>query len=83
MNLDELNPELFTLEHYDSSMQWHLEDDLHFASRFGFCDASRLLVRPRSGEFALMIEWPNGEKCWGHTSARQLSIIRKRLARRA
>lgn len=83
MTLDELNPELFTWELYDWSMQWLLDDALYAASHFGFCDASRLLVRPRSDEFALMIEWPNGEKCWAHISAKQLSIIRSRLARRA
>lgn len=48
----------------------------------GYCDASRLLVRPRSGMLALMVEYDNGEKEWYHIMPRMLESICKRLARK-
>jgi len=82
MKLEELNPELFIYELYDSCLLHVLDDALHCAAGFGYCDASRLAVRPRTGLYALMITWQNGEKNWCHVDARLLNIIRKRLARR-
>lgn len=78
----EINPELFTFELYNMNGCWELDDALHVAESFGYCDASRLAVRPRTGEFALMIEWPNGEKCWFHVSPEQLRLIKKRLQKK-
>lgn len=82
MTLEELNPELFIYELYDSCLLHVLDDALYCAAGFGYCDTSRLAVRPRTGLYALMITWQNGEKNWCHVDARQLNIIRKRLARR-
>jgi len=82
MTLEELNPELFIYELYDSCLLWNLDDALYCAAGFGYCDASRLAVRPRSGQYALMITWANGNKNWCHIDARMLKMIRKRLARR-
>ncbi len=79
--IEELNPELFTWELYNTAGLWELDDALYAADSFGFCDASRLAVRPRTGEFALMIEWPNGEKYWCHVTPKMLRIIEKRLQR--
>ena len=80
--IKELDPELFTFELYDSAGVWLLDDALCCADSFGYCDASRLAVRPRTGEFALMIEWSNGTKCWFHVSRKMLDLIRRRLVRR-
>ena len=82
MTIEELNPELFTWELYNSAGMWELDDALYVANSFGFCDASRLAVRPRIGEFALMVEWPNGSKCWFHISPQQLRLIEKRLQKK-
>jgi hypothetical protein len=49
----------------------------------GYCDASRLLVRPRSGMLALMVEYEDGAKEWYHITPRMLKPIRERLAWRA
>lgn len=80
--LKELDPELFIFEHYNPNGPLELDDALHVASSFGYCDASRLAVRPRSGEFALMIEFPNGAKGWFHVTPQLLSTIRKRLQKK-
>ena len=80
--IQELDPELFTWELYDSGGPYELSDALHVANSFGYCDASRLTVRPRPGDFALMIEWPNGEKCWFHVPPKLLESIKERLQMR-
>lgn len=82
VKLEELNPELFLYELYNMNGVYGLSDALHIAVKFGYCDASRLLVRPRSGMLALMIEYEDGEKEWYHITPRMLESIRKRLARR-
>lgn len=81
MAVTELNPELFIYELYNPNGAWELDDAFHVASAFGYCDASRLAVRPRTGEFALMVEWPNGAKGWFHVSPEMLQLIQRRLAR--
>ena len=83
MTIEELDPELFTWELYNSAGLWELDDALYAADSFGFCDASRLTVRPRSGEFALMVEWPNGSKYWCHVTPALLKRIQKRLRRQS
>lgn len=79
--VEELDPELFIWELYNSAGLWELDDALCAAESFGFCDSSRLAVRPRTGQFALMIEWPNGVKFWCHVTEEMLCIIKKRLQR--
>ena len=83
MTVKEISPERFLYELYDAEGQWGLDDALHVATEFGYCDASRLLVRPKSGEFALMVTWPDGASHWFHIMPTQLELIRRRLARRS
>ena len=83
MTVKELSPEQFLYERYSADLLWLLDDALYSAVEFGYCDASRLAVRPRSGEYALMITWENGEQNWCHVTDRLLTAIRERLARRA
>lgn len=83
MKIEEISPELFIWELYNSSGMWELEDACYCAESFGYCDASRLPVRPRTGEFALMVYWPNGEKCWFHVTPKLLNAIKKRCERSA
>lgn len=80
--IEEISPELFLYELYDSSGIWTLDDAIYVGASFGYCDASRLQVRPKSGEFALMVEWPNGNKCWFHINEEMLKCIKRRLARK-
>ena len=79
MEIKEFNPEVFTFELYNSAGAWLLDDALYAADSFGYCDASRLAVRPRAGEFALMVEWSNGERFWFHVSKRLLELVKKRI----
>ena len=79
--IEELSPELFLYELYDSGGIQTVDDAINSGASFGYCDASRLYVRPRSGEFALMIELPDGDKYWFHVNKEMLSCIERRLAR--
>lgn len=79
--LNEISPELFTYELYDSGLPYVLDAALCIDTDFGYCDASRLAVRPKSGLYALMVTWEDGEKGWCHIDERLLDIIRKRLRR--
>ena len=82
MNVDEISPELFLYELYDANLLWCLDEALYCAVEFGYCDASRLAVRPKSGMYALMITWENGSKNWCHISDVLLKGIRERLEMR-
>lgn len=82
MNLEEISPELFLWELYNVNGVQELDAALHIAVKFGYCDASRLFVRPRSGMLALMVEYEDGAKEWYHITPKMLELIRKRLARR-
>lgn len=82
MTVEEISPELFPWELYNANGVQELDVALHIAVKFGYCDASRLLVRPRSGMLALMVEYEDGAKEWYHITPRMLKIIRERLARR-
>ena len=73
---EELSPELFTYELYDSSGPMLELDDIVKYS-VGWCDAGRLQVRPRSGLLALMVEFPD-EKIWFHIDQKMLDLIMKR-----
>ena len=83
MTVEEISPELFLWELYNVNGVQELDVALHIAVKFGYCDASRLLVRPRSGMLALMVEYEDGAKEWYHITPKMLELIRKRLARRA
>lgn len=80
MTLEQLNPELFSWELYNPNGLYELDDAMCVAASIGYCDASRLLVRPKTGEVALMVEWPNGEKYWCHADKSVLEHIRRRLS---
>lgn len=82
MELKELNPELFLWELYNMAGCYQLDTALHIAESLGYCDASRLAVRPRTGEYALMIEYKNGEKCWFHVPPKLLELIKQRFERK-
>ena len=82
MKLEELSPEVFLLELYNPNGLYELSDALCMSeSSFGWCDASRLLVRPKSGEIALMVEFYNGTKFWCHADAQILDNIRFSIER--
>lgn len=82
MTVEEIDPELFQWELYNANGIYELDVALHIAVKFGYCDASRLLVRPKSGMLALMVEYEDGAKEWYHILPRMLESINKRLARR-
>lgn len=82
MTLEEISPELFLWELYNPNGMYELDDAMSMnESSFGWCDASRLKVRPKSGEIALMVEWYDGTKYWCHADKRILDSIRYRIAR--
>lgn len=82
MKVEEISPELFLWELYNANGVFGLDDALHIAVKFGYCDAGRLAVRPKSGMLALMVEYEDGEKEWYHILPRMLESINKRLSRR-
>lgn len=82
MKLEEFSPEVFSKELYNPYGMWGVDTDLYIAARVGYCDASRLLVRPKSGELALMIEFDNGARHWFHIPSHMLKAVRHRLDRR-
>lgn len=78
--LEELSPELFIWELYDSGGIMLDEAEI-VRSAIGYCDAGRLQVRPRSGLFALMLEYPDGDRCWFHIDSKMKEIIERRKKR--
>ena len=82
MTIESIDPELFLPELYNPYGLYELCDAMCVAASIGYCDASRLLVRPKDGEVALMIEWENGTKYWCHADKEMLDSIRERLAMR-
>lgn len=79
MIIEEIDPELFLWELYNPNGLYELDDALCTDANFGYCDASRLRVRPKSGEYALMVEWWNGTKYWCHADKGILDSIRRRI----
>ena len=77
MKLEELSPELFIYELYDSSGPLLDHNEIEQMA-IGYCDASRLQVRPRSNLMALMCEDQTGEKFWFHVEPREIDRITKR-----
>lgn len=82
MTLEELSPELFSLELYNANGLHELDAAIYTDAKFGYCDASRLLVRPKAGEYALMVEWWNGTKYWCHANKSILENIEFWIARK-
>ena len=79
----QLSAERFTYELYDADWRYRFDNyswDYHLTSKdiakvfVGWCDASRLLVRPRCGEYAIMCEI-DGEKFWFHHLSPMLESI--------
>lgn len=79
MRVEEIDPELFLWELYNANGVQELDVALHIAVKFGYCDAGRLAVRPKSGMLALMVEYEDGAKEWYHITPRLLGIINDRL----
>lgn len=82
VKVEKISPELFLWELYNANGIAELDVALHIAVRFGYCDAGRLYVRPKSGMLALMVEYEDGAKEWYHIPPRLLDTINKRLARK-
>lgn len=75
--LPELNPGCFTYDNYESN--WWSMLDLNFSDALeisnvmrcvkkyavGFCESSRVYLRPKSDSFAVMFE-KDGERFWFH-----------------
>lgn len=80
--LEELSPELFIYELYDAGALGMLDTDSLCECAYGWCDASRLQVRPRRGLLALMLEYPDGERCWFHVEPKMIDLINKRKAKK-
>lgn len=82
--IEELSPESFLWELYDAGGLYYLSDTGSLVEcAVGYCDASRLLVRPRLDEYALMCELPDGQRLWFHISGTILEYIRRRQLRNA
>lgn len=79
--IDEISPELFLWELYDNSILAWIDNNSLAELAYGYCDAARLPVRPRSGLYALMLEYPDGERCWFHIDPKMKDLIEERRAR--
>ena len=93
MKLEELNPELFNRETYECDFghrlycYWNTYPEIYQFDQFitqlkkyaiGWCDSSRLLVRPKSDGIAVMCEDGDG-KFWFHVldkTAKALGITK-------
>ena len=76
--IQELNPELFTWDNYEYdygdrlNLDYRQSVDLKTMEReikrraVGYCQGSRLLVRPKSDMYGLMLEDDDHEKFWFH-----------------
>lgn len=79
--LEQIDPEQFLYEYYCADGLAFLDSNDLARYATGWCDASRLRVRPRSGLLALMVETPDGDKMWFHIDQKMLSLLQKRRAR--
>jgi len=84
----EKDPEAFIWELYDAGWRqrfdlpygtWSVPASLIAKHLVGWCDASRLAVRPRTNEFAFMCEI-DGERFWFHHLPVMFESIAKELA---
>lgn len=85
----EKSPEAFIYELYDAGWRyrfdlpdgtWSVSASLIAKYLVGWCDASRLAVRPRTDEFAFMCEI-DGERFWFHHLPYMFESIAEELAR--
>ena len=77
-HIDEINPERFTWDSYEVDyggrlgLDYRQSVDMKTMEReikkraIGYCDGSRLYVRPKSDMYGLMLEDDEGEKFWFH-----------------
>jgi hypothetical protein len=79
--LEQIDPEKFLYEYYSCDALAFLDSNEIARNAVGWCDASRLLVRPRRDLLALMLEMSDGEKMWFHIDQKMLSLIEKRRAK--
>ena len=79
--IEQINPELFIYEYYSADGLMVLDGDDLAMYAIGYCDASRLHVRPRTNLLALMVELPNGEKLWFHIEPKILELLNWRRQR--
>lgn len=79
--LEQIDPERFLYEYYSCDGLAFLDSNDLARYAVGWCDASRLRVRPRSGLLALMVETPNGDKMWFHIDQKMLGLLQKRRAK--
>ena len=78
MKAEKIDPELFTWENYEPDFGYRV--GLNFADTLdilkmkreivrrlvGYCDGSRLSVRPRTNSYAIMLDDDDGERFWFH-----------------
>jgi len=88
MKIKKLSPERFTFDKWEANYSWLCapgswtklgpsEEDLIEALErcaIGYCDASELRVRPKSGMYAVMCEDQMGD-CWFHVKKETLDKI--------
>ena len=77
-HIEEINPERFTWDCYEVDyggrldLDYRQSIDMKVMEReikkraIGYCDGSRLYVRPKSDMYGLMLEDDEGEKFWFH-----------------
>ena len=77
-HIEEINPELFTWDNYENDyggrldLDYRQSTDLKVMEReikrraIGYCQGSRLSVRPKSDMYGIMLEDDDGEKFWFH-----------------
>ena len=77
-HIEEINPERFTWDCYEVDYGGRLDLDYRQSidmktmereikkRAIGYCDGSRLYVRPKSDMYGLMLEDDEGEKFWFH-----------------
>lgn len=84
-NLEQLNPECFIYENYESNW-WSLLDMDYMTSMdvknvmrtvrkyaVGYCEGGRLALRPNSNSYAVMFE-KDGERFWFHIQKWEFEI---------
>lgn len=79
--LEQIDPELFIYDYYSADGLAFLDSNDLARYATGWCDASRLRVRPRSGLLALMVEMHDGDKMWFHIDQKMLDLLQKRRAK--
>lgn len=77
-HIEEIDPEFFTWDNYENDygarldLDYRQSTDLKTMEReikrraIGYCQGSRLFVRPKSDMYGVMLEDDDGEKFWFH-----------------